>query len=207
MGLQGERVAGGRRVARGGEGGRAVWLPYEQGVAERARWALPRDRRWCWARRGPVLGGPVLGVAAGSRGDFFSGAPDSGVYLSAVPGRGGSGRPCRGRSSQPRDRRPQLVRVERSLLIRLGKDDGLGEVVVVRVAGCRGDLGDAVRALFGNLPSRPTPTSRSRRASTARHPKDSQSTDAARDRTTPRPSGRRPQAPQALSSYARSGQE
>ena len=29
-------------------------------------------------------------------------------------------------------------------------------LVVVRVAGCRRDLGDAVRALFGNLPSRPT---------------------------------------------------
>ena len=37
------------------------------------------------------------------------------------PGRGRSGRPCRGRSSQPKDRRPQLVRVERSLLGRLGK--------------------------------------------------------------------------------------
>ena len=35
--------------------------------------------------------------------------------------RGRSGRPCRGRSSQPKDRRPQLVRVERSLLGRLGK--------------------------------------------------------------------------------------
>ena len=33
----------------------------------------------------------------------------------------GSGRPCRGRSSQPKDRRLQLVRVERSLLGRLGK--------------------------------------------------------------------------------------
>ena len=29
-------------------------------------------------------------------------------------------------------------------------------LVVVRVAGCRRDLGDAVRALFGDLPSRPT---------------------------------------------------
>ena len=53
--------------------------------------------------------------------DVFPGAPDPGVYLSAVPGRGRSGRPCRGRSSQPKDRRPQLVRVERSLLGRLGK--------------------------------------------------------------------------------------
>ena len=53
-------------------------------------------------------------------------------------------------------RRPQLVRVERSLLGRLGKDDRLGEVVVVRVADCRRDLGDAVRVRFGDLPSRPT---------------------------------------------------
>ena len=36
------------------------------------------------------------------------------------------------------------------------QDDRLGEVVVVRVAGCRRDLGDAVRVRFGDLPSRPT---------------------------------------------------
>ena len=36
------------------------------------------------------------------------------------------------------------------------QDDRLGEVVVVRVAGCRRDLRDAVRVRFGDLPSRPT---------------------------------------------------
>ena len=36
------------------------------------------------------------------------------------------------------------------------QDDRLGEVVVVRVAGCRRDLRDAVRVRFGDLPSRLT---------------------------------------------------
>ena len=39
---------------------------------------------------------------------------------------------------------------------RLGKMIAWGEVVVVRVAGCRRDLRDAVRVRFGDLPSRPT---------------------------------------------------
>ena len=88
--------------------------------------------------------------------DVFPGAPDPGVYLSAVPGRGRSGRPCRGRSSQPKDRRPRLVRGRTVPARSPREDDRLGEVVVVRVAGCRRDLGDAVRVRFGDLPSRPT---------------------------------------------------
>ena len=36
------------------------------------------------------------------------------------------------------------------------EDDRLGEVVVVRVAGCRRGLRDAARVRFGDLPSRPT---------------------------------------------------
>ena len=36
------------------------------------------------------------------------------------------------------------------------QDDRLGEVVVVRVAGCRRGLRDAARVRFGDLPSRPT---------------------------------------------------
>ena len=87
--------------------------------------------------------------------DVFPGAPDPGVYLSAVPGRGRSGRPCRAVRLSPGIVVPNSsgsnvpARSPR-------QDDRLGEVVVVRVAGCRRDLGDAVRVRFGDLPSRPT---------------------------------------------------
>ena len=67
----------------------------------------------------------------------------------------GSGRPCRGRSSQPRivvagsSGSSGPARSPR-------QDDRLGEVVVVRVAGCRRGLRDAARVRFGDLPSRST---------------------------------------------------
>ena len=87
-----------------------------------ARFDAIRGATWALRRRyGEDPNGRVRQRGVPHVKDVFPGAPDPGVYLSAVPGRGRSGRPCRGRSSQPKDRRPQLVRVERSLLGRLGK--------------------------------------------------------------------------------------
>ena len=50
----------------------------------------------------------------------------------------------------------QIIRIELSLLGCLSNDDRLGEVIVVRVAGCRRDLADSVRVRPCDLPFRPT---------------------------------------------------
>ena len=82
--------------------------------------------------------------------DVFPGAPDPGVYLSAVPGRGRSGRPCR------------AVRLSPRIVV----PSSSGSNGPCSVASARGSLGRGRRRPGSRLP----PRSRGRRLGTFRGP-------------------------------------